>query len=52
MPETEEPVKSLGDYVARVSWFREHWWKLAKHKEFWFRGESRDYRDTLLRPEL
>lgn len=25
---------------------------LAKHKELWFRGESRDYGDTILRPEL
>jgi hypothetical protein len=27
-------------------------WGLPRHKELWFRGESRDYGETILRPEL
>jgi hypothetical protein len=27
-------------------------WGLPKHKELWFRGESKDFEDTILRPEL
>ena len=27
-------------------------WNLPKHKELWFRGESVDYGETTLRPEL
>jgi hypothetical protein len=37
--------------LDRVSKIRQLW-GLAKHKELWFRGESRDYGDTILRPEL
>lgn len=44
-------VKSLGDLIDKVSKIRETW-GLPKHKELWFRGESRDYKDTILRPEL
>ncbi|HMD71673.1 MAG TPA: FRG domain-containing protein [Bryobacteraceae bacterium] len=51
MPEAQNPVGSLGDFVARVGEFRQHW-GLANHKELWFRGESRDHGDTILRPEL
>src|SRR5208283_4448767 len=51
MPEVDEPVKSLGEFIDRVRFLRK-WWGLAKHKELWFRGESRDYGDTILRPEL
>jgi hypothetical protein len=47
----EEPVKSLGEFVERVRKLRESW-ALPGHKELWFRGESRDYGDTILRPEL
>jgi hypothetical protein len=45
------PVQSLGEFVDRVSECRQLW-GLAKHKELWFRGESRDYGETSLRPEL
>jgi hypothetical protein len=51
MPTSEEPVNSLGEFTDRVSKIRQSW-ELAKHKELWFRGESRDYGDTILRPEL
>jgi hypothetical protein len=51
MPTLEEPVNSLGEFTDRVSKIRQSW-GLAKHKELWFRGESRDYGDTILRPEL
>src|SRR5947209_20451172 len=44
-------VASLGAFINRVSKLRE-WWGLPKHKELWFRGESRDYGETILRPEL
>ncbi len=44
-------VKSLGDLIDKVSKLREIW-GLPKHKELWFRGESKDYKDTILRPEL
>jgi hypothetical protein len=52
MPETEKPVESLGQFTDRISELRLSWWKLAKHKELWFRGESMDYGETILRPEL
>ena len=44
-------VNSLGNFVDRVRELREAW-GLPKHKELWFRGESKDYKDTILRPEL
>ena len=47
----ENPVNSLGAFIERVSEFRQLW-GLPKHKELWFRGESRDYGETILRPEL
>ncbi|MGA3098317.1 MAG: FRG domain-containing protein [Bryobacteraceae bacterium] len=52
MPEAEKPVESLGQFIDHVSTLRLSWWKLAKHKELWFRGESMDYGETILRPEL
>jgi hypothetical protein len=27
-------------------------WGLPKHKELWFRGDSKGFEDTILRPEL
>jgi len=51
MPETEKPVESLGKFIHRVSKLREKW-GLPRHKELWFRGESTDYGETILRPEL
>lgn len=44
-------VESLGHLIDKVSELREAW-GLPKHKELWFRGESKDYKDTILRPEL
>lgn len=44
-------VKSLGDFVSRVSKCRKDW-RVSDSKELWFRGESRKYPDTRLRPEL
>jgi hypothetical protein len=43
-------ITSLGTFVDRVRELRENW-KLATHKELWFRGESEKY-ETRLRPEL
>ncbi|MGD0617750.1 MAG: FRG domain-containing protein [Bryobacteraceae bacterium] len=44
-------MDSLGKFIDCVSDFRREW-GLAKHKELWFRGESKDYGGTSLRPEL
>ncbi len=51
MPAQEPPVSSLGEFINQVSKHRESW-GLAKHKELWFRGENKDYEETILRPEL
>jgi hypothetical protein len=51
MPETEAPVKSLGEFLELVATLRQRW-GLPRHKELWFRGESKDYGATILRPEL
>lgn len=51
MPEIEKAVESIGQFMDRVSAIRQSW-GLAKHKELWFRGESIDYGETILRPEL
>ena len=45
------PVTTLGDFIHCVSEMRKAW-GLPKHKELWFRGESKDFEDTILRPEL
>ena len=47
----ENPVDSLGKFIDCVSLLRKSW-GLTNHKELWFRGESRDYEETILRPEL
>jgi hypothetical protein len=47
----EGPADSLGEFINRVTEFRQ-WWGLPKHKELWFHGESKDYGETILRPEL
>src|SRR5271165_2353159 len=47
----DEPVNSLGQFTERVRSHRE-FWNLPRHKELWFRGESKDYGPTTLRPEL
>lgn len=55
MSNLEEPVSSLSEFVQRVALIRQQFhdsWNLPGHKELWFRGESRDYGDTILRPEL
>ena len=44
-------VDSLGDFIATVSKLRKEW-SLPNHKELWFRGETKDYGATSLRPEL
>jgi hypothetical protein len=46
-----QPVNSLGEFVERVATVREQW-NLPGHEELWSRGESKDYGDTILRPEL
>lgn len=46
-----QPVHSLSEFIERVSALRDSW-GLAKHKELWFRGESRNYAETNLRPKL
>jgi hypothetical protein len=47
----DKAVDSLGKFVKRVSALRQSW-KLPKRKELWFRGESKDYGKTILRPKL
>lgn len=51
MSTSAEPIDCLGRFIDRVTAFRK-WWGLANHKDIWFRGESRDYGETMLRPEL
>jgi hypothetical protein len=45
-----DKITSLGGFVDRVGKLRKKW-KLAVHKELWFRGESERY-ETRLRSEL
>lgn len=45
------PIATLGDFIHCVSEMRKAW-GLPKHKELWFRGESKDFGDNTLRPEL
>jgi hypothetical protein len=45
------PLESLAGFVDRVRVLRDMW-GLPRHKELWFRGESKDYGETILRPEL
>jgi hypothetical protein len=55
MSNSAEPVASLGEFTDRIAAVRREFgelWELPEHKELWFRGESRDYGDTILRPEL
>jgi hypothetical protein len=47
----DEPVNSLGQFTERIRSHRE-FWNLPRHKELWFRGESKHYGPTILRPEL
>ncbi len=51
MATAEEPIDCLGKFIDRISEIRRSW-GLPKHKELWFRGESKDYGQTILRPEL
>lgn len=48
---SDKPVQSLGEFVTRVSDYRKFWGN-EEHRELWFRGESKDYGETKLRPEL
>lgn len=45
------PVTTLGEFIHCISELRKAW-GLPKHKELWFRGESKDFEGTTLRPEL
>lgn len=47
-----DKVSSLGGFLNYVRNVRQNLWRLADHKELWFRGESQDHENTLLRPEL
>lgn len=51
MSDLEEPIDSLGKFVNQVSEYRKLWGVVSR-KELWFRGESKDYGETILRPEL
>jgi hypothetical protein len=44
-------VCRLGEFIDRVREHRKDW-GLPKHKELWFRVESKDFGSTILRPEL
>jgi|SRR5215831_8294740 len=46
-----DKVTTLGRFLDYVSDLRKYW-RIANEKELWFRGESRDHQNTLLRPEL
>ena len=48
---TEEKIDSISAFLKEVRHARENW-RLANKNELWFRGESRDHQETLLRPEL
>jgi hypothetical protein len=47
-----DKVSSLGGFLNYVRDVRQNLWRLADDKELWFRGESQDHENTLLRPEL
>jgi hypothetical protein len=49
---TSDKISALGDFLKRVRYIRTNVWQVDEDKELWFRGESKDYRDSLLRPEL
>jgi hypothetical protein len=49
---TGDKISSLGDFLNYVRDVRDNLWRLDDEKELWFRGESQDYENTLLRPEL
>lgn len=51
MPNEYPKAESLGAFTKCVSDLRSIWGP-PKHKELWFRGEAKDYGDTVLRPEL
>jgi len=51
MPTPKEPVNCLVKFIDRISENRQSW-GLPKHKELSFRDESKNYGDTILRPEL
>jgi hypothetical protein len=46
-----DKVTTLGRFMDYVHEFR-NLWQIADDEELWFRGESKDYPDSLLRPEL
>jgi FRG domain len=48
---TTDKVSALGRFLDYVSDARARW-RIVDDKELWFRGESCDYQNTLLRPEL
>jgi hypothetical protein len=49
---SDTKVSSLGRFLDCVRDVRENLWRLGDEKELWFRGESQDHGNTLLRPEL
>jgi hypothetical protein len=49
---TMEKVSTLGEFLNYVRELREKVWRLKDETELWFRGESKDHQNTLLRPEL
>jgi len=48
---TDEKVKCLSGFVARVRHIREEW-RIDEHKELWFRGEGEKHQESILRPGL
>jgi hypothetical protein len=49
---TTDKITTLGDFAKCVRKIRTNLWRVTENKELWFRGESKDHQDTLLRPEL
>jgi FRG domain len=48
---SDKPVESLGEFVTLVRDYRDFWGN-EEDQELWFRGESKDFGVTKLRPEL
>src|SRR6266446_8544831 len=48
----DDKIRTLGQFVDYIHSLRESVWRLKETHELWFRGESKDHQDSLLRPEL
>jgi hypothetical protein len=51
MPESDEQISDLSTYLQRVANLRREW-NLRPDDEVWFRGETKHYEDSKLKPGL